>query len=143
MKGGARALLAARLFVGVVLLAAGALKAAAPSLAVMAVGAYGLVPPKAALAIGFLLPGLEIAVGAALLTGFLPRGAAILAALLSAMFLFVIGWAHFRSLDIACGCFGPLSPALESGWRTAILDVAMLAGSVVVWRGTRIQSPPR
>lgn len=125
---------AARLFVGAVLLAAGALKAADPSLAVMAVGAYGLVPPKAALAIGFLLPGLEIAVGAALLTGFVTRGAALLAATLSVMFLFVIGWTHFESLDIACGCFGPLSPALESGWRTAALDVAMLAGSVVSWR---------
>jgi len=63
--------LAARILVGLVLLAAGALKAADPTLAVMAVGAYGLVPPRAALAIGFLLPGVEIAVGAALLTGFL------------------------------------------------------------------------
>jgi uncharacterized membrane protein YphA (DoxX/SURF4 family) len=130
-----------RLFVGAVLLAAGALKAADPSLAVMAVGAYGLVPPKAALAIGFLLPGLEIAVGAALLAGFLVKGAAVLSAALFAMFLFVIGWAHFQSLDIACGCFGPLSPALESGWRIALLDAAMLAGSVVVWRGARLQSP--
>jgi uncharacterized membrane protein YphA (DoxX/SURF4 family) len=120
-----------RLPVGAVLLAAGALKAADPSLAVMAVGAYGLVPPKAALAVGFLLPGVEIAVGAALVTGFLVRGAALLAALLSATFLFVVGWAHFQSLDIACGCFGPLSPALESGPWTALLDVAMLVGSVV------------
>ncbi len=135
--------LVARLFVGLVLLAAGALKAADPSLAVMAVGAYGLVPPKAVFAIGFLLPGLEIAVGAALLTGFVTRGAAVLAALLSAMFLVVIGWAHFESLDIACGCFGPLSPALESGWRTALLDIALLAASAVVWRGTGLQSPER
>lgn len=126
--------LAARLLVGVVLLAAGALKAADPSLAVMAVGAYGLLPPKAALAAGFLLPGVEIAVGAALVTGFLARSAALLAATLSVMFLFVIGWAHFESLDVACGCFGALSLALESGWRTALLDIAMLAGSVVTLR---------
>lgn len=128
------ALLGARLFVGAVLLAAGALKAADPSQAVMAVGAYGLVPPKLALAIGFLLPGIEIAVGAALVTGLLTRGAALLAALLSVMFLFVVGWAHWKSLDIACGCFGPLSPALESGWRTAALDVLMLAGSMASLR---------
>ncbi len=137
MAGGRAAVAVTRLLVGAVLLAAGALKAMEPSLAVMAVGAYGLVPPKAALAIGLLLPGIEIAVGAALLAGFVTRGAAILAAALSVMFLFVIGWAHFESLDIACGCFGPLSPALESGWRTALLDVAMLAGSVAVWRRAR------
>jgi uncharacterized membrane protein YphA (DoxX/SURF4 family) len=123
----------ARLFVGAVLLAAGGLKAAAPTQSVMAVGAYDLVPAWAALGIGFLLPGLEIAVGAALVTGFLARSAAILAAALSAVFLFVIATAHFRHLDIACGCFGALSPALESGW-TALLDVAMLAGSVAAWR---------
>lgn len=137
MSAAGKALLVARSLVGVVLLAAGALKAAVPSQAVAAVGAYGILPPKGVLAVGFLLPGLEIAVGAALVTGFFARSAALLAAALSAMFLFVIGWAHFQSLDIACGCFGPLSPALESGWTTAILDAAMLAGSVAVWRGAR------
>jgi len=136
MAGRRAAVAVTRLLLGAVLLVAGALKAMDPSLAVMAVGAYGLLPPKAALAVGFLLPGVEIAVGAALVAGFLARGAAFVAALLSAMFLFVVGWAHVESLDIACGCFGPLSPALESGPWTAALDVAMLAGSVVAGRGT-------
>ena len=86
MAGRRAAVALTRALLGAVLLAAGALKAMDPSLAVMAVGAYGLLPPKAALAVGFLLPGVEIAVGAALLTGFLVRGAAILGALLSAMF---------------------------------------------------------
>ena len=135
--------LAARLLVGIVLLAAGALKAGDPSLAVTTVGAYGLLPAKASLAVGFLLPGVEIAVGAALVTGFLTRGAALLAGAMSMVFLFVTAWAHFRSLDITCGCFGPLSRALEARWATALVDVAMLAGSVVVWRGTREEAPGR
>jgi uncharacterized membrane protein YphA (DoxX/SURF4 family) len=129
--------LLARLFVGAVLLVAGTLKAADPSLAVMAVGAYGILPAKASLAVGFLLPGVEIAVGAALVTGLLTRGAALLAAAMSFVFLFVTAWAHFQNLDITCGCFGPLSRALESRSATALVDVAMLAGSVVVLRGTR------
>ncbi len=133
MAGSRPAVAVTRLLLGAVLLVAGALKAMDPSLAVMAVGAYGLLPPKVALAVGLLLPGVEISVGGALCVRFLARGAALLAALLSGMFLFVVGWAHFESLDIACGCFGPLSPALESGWKTAVLDVAMLVGSVVVW----------
>jgi uncharacterized membrane protein YphA (DoxX/SURF4 family) len=135
--------LAARLFVGAVLLAAGTLKAADPSLAVMAVGAYGILPAKASLAVGFLLPGVEIAVGAALLTGIVTRGAAMLAAALSVIFLFVVGWAQVGRIDAACGCFGPLSRALEWRWVTALLDLAMLAASAVVWRGTRLQSPAR
>jgi uncharacterized membrane protein YphA (DoxX/SURF4 family) len=129
--------LAARILVGIVLLAAGALKAGDPSLAVTTAGAYGILPAKGALAVGFLLPGVEIAVGAALVAGFLTRGAALLAAAMSAVFLFVTAWAHFRSLDITCGCFGPLSRALESRSSTALVDLAMLAGSVIVWRGTR------
>ncbi|MCK6459783.1 MAG: DoxX family membrane protein [Planctomycetes bacterium] len=129
--------LAARILLGVVLLAAGALKAADPSLAVMTAGAYGILPAKGSLAVGFLLPGVEIAAGAALVTGLLTRGAALLAGALSVVFLFVTGWAHFKSLDITCGCFGPLSRALEARWATALVDLAMLAGSVVVWRGTR------
>jgi uncharacterized membrane protein YphA (DoxX/SURF4 family) len=126
--------IAARLFVGVVFLAAGALKAADPAQAPLAVGAYDLLPPKAALAVGFLLPGVEIAAGAALVTAFLVRGAALVAAALSVTFLVAIASAHFRGLDIACGCFGALSPALESGLATAALDVVLLAASLHVWR---------
>jgi uncharacterized membrane protein YphA (DoxX/SURF4 family) len=133
--------LMARLLVGGVLVTAGALKAMDPTQTVLAVGAYALLPAKGSLAVGFLLPGVEITVGAALVTGFLLRGAALLAALLSAVFLFVVASAHLRHLDIACGCFGAISPALESGWLTAPLDVLMLAGSAVAWRGARAGGP--
>ena len=133
----------ARLIVGVVLLVAGGLKATEPSQSAMAVGAYDLLPAWAALGVGFLLPGVEIAVGAALITGFLVRSASGLAAALFAIFLLAIATARFRSLDITCGCFGPLSPALASGW-TALLDVVMLAVSVGVWREARppVLAPP-
>jgi uncharacterized membrane protein YphA (DoxX/SURF4 family) len=134
MAAGGAARRVAAVLVGAVFLVAGALKAMDPAQAVMATGAYALVPPAAALAVGLLLPGLEIAVGAALVAGFLARGAALLAALFSAAFLAVVASAQLRGLDIACGCFGPLSPALESGWRTAALDTALLAGSVVALR---------
>lgn len=68
---------------GLVLLGAGALKAADPVQATLAVDAYDLLSPRVAVAAGLWLPGLEIAAGAALLTGFLARGGAALAALLA------------------------------------------------------------
>lgn len=125
-----------RLVVGAVLLLAGGLKATEPSQSAMAAGAYDLLPAWAALGVGMLLPGVEISVGAALCAGFLVRSAAALSAALFAVFLVAIGTARFRGLDIACGCFGPLSPALRSNW-TALLDAVLLAGSVAVWRGAR------
>ena len=125
---------AARVFAGVVLLVTGALKAADPAQSILAVGAYGLLPPWGSLAGGFLLPGLEIAAGAALLAGFLVRGAAALTALLALCFLGAVAWATARDLDVACGCFGPLSDALAPGPGTALLDLALLAASIVTWR---------
>jgi len=128
--------LVARILLGVVLLAAGALKAADPSVTILTVGAYGILPPAGSLAVGFLLPGVEIAVGAALVTGFLLRGAALLGGLLALVFLFVTAWAQLESLDITCGCFGPLSRAIDARWVTALIDVLMLGASAVIWRGT-------
>jgi len=127
-------IVAARIFAGVVLLVAGALKAADPAQSVLAVGAYGVLPPPLALAGGLLLPGLEIAAGAALLSGFLTRGAAALAALLAIAFLAAVLRATLAHLDVSCGCFGPLSDTLAPGAGTALLDVLLLAASVAVWR---------
>jgi uncharacterized membrane protein YphA (DoxX/SURF4 family) len=133
--------IAARVFLGAVLLAAGTLKAADPSFAVTTAGAYGILPAKGSLVVGFLLPGVEIVAGAALLTGFLTRGAAILAAALSVVFLLATCWAHFMRLDITCGCFGPLSRALEARWATALLDVAMAGASWAVLKDPRLKVP--
>jgi len=124
--------------VGLVLLAAAALKALDPVQTVLGVGAYGLLPPALALAAGLLLAGVEAAAGAALLTGFLARGGALVAAGLALSFLAFTGWAAWRGLDTACGCFGPLS-GLPRGW-TALLDALLLAGALATWR--RLRSPP-
>jgi uncharacterized membrane protein YphA (DoxX/SURF4 family) len=111
---------------GLVFLAAGALKCADPVQAALAVDGYDVLLPAPALAVGFLLPGLEVAVGAALVTGVLARGAAALAALLALGFLCFTVSATWRGLDVACGCFGPLSAVVRVGWRTIALDVMLL-----------------
>ena len=128
--------------VGAVFLTAGALKSLDPVAAVLAVGAYDLVPPPLALAAGLLLPGLEVAIGAALLTRFLATGASALAALLSLGFLVFVVSAWSRGLDVACGCFGPLSPALEARWQTALLDAGLAVASLAAWRRARRSGLP-
>ena len=120
---------------GLVFLAAGPLQAADPGQAAMAVDAYDLLPPRAALAVGLWLPGVEAAVGAALLAGWFASRAAALAAALSVAFLAAVGGAAVRGLDVQCGCFGPLLGAFDAGWHTAALDLALLAGAVYAWRG--------
>ena len=123
-----------RVAVGLVFLGAGALKCAQPVATVMAVGAYGLLPAPLALVGGLILPGLEIAVGAALVTGVLVRSAAIWASLLSFVFALFVGWATVRGLDVSCGCFGPLAIADRAGHGTLLFDVALLLASTAIWR---------
>jgi uncharacterized membrane protein YphA (DoxX/SURF4 family) len=115
---------------GVVFLGAGALKSLQPIQMVLGVGAYDLLPAPVALIGAAILPGLEIALGAALLTGFLARGSALLAAVISAIFLVFVVSAWMRGIDVTCGCFGPLSGAAQAGWRTALVDLLLFAASL-------------
>ncbi|MGB8382061.1 MAG: MauE/DoxX family redox-associated membrane protein [Dermatophilaceae bacterium] len=108
---------AARLGVGGVLVAAGALKVANLPLSAFAVRAYQLLPYELAGYVGYALPVVELLVGALLLAGLFTRWAALAASVLMAGFVVGIGWAWATGLAIDCGCFGGGGPT-EAG-RTA------------------------
>ena len=107
----------ARLGVGGVLVAAGALKVANLPLSAFAVRAYQLLPYELAGYVGYALPVVELLVGALLLAGLFTRWAALAASVLMAGFVVGIGWAWATGLAIDCGCFGGGGPT-EAG-RTA------------------------
>ncbi|MGP3918596.1 DoxX family protein [Nonomuraea sp. 10N515B] len=96
----------ARLVLGGVLIAAGALKIGNPADSVVAVKAYQLLPEPVAVPVGYALPILEIVVGVLLVAGLLTRVAAVIAGLLMFAFVFGIAWAWAHGLRIDCGCFG-------------------------------------
>jgi uncharacterized membrane protein YphA (DoxX/SURF4 family) len=71
-----------------------------------------------------LLPVVELVVGSALVVGLRQRGAALLAGILTVVFMAAITSALVRNLDISCGCFntdGGHSVGLDLLWRDAIL----------------------
>ena len=107
----------ARLGVGGVLVAAGALKVANLPLSAFAVRAYQLLPYELAGYVGYALPVVELLVGVLLLAGLFTRWAALAAGVLMAAFVVGIGWAWATGLAIDCGCFGGGGPT-EAG-RTA------------------------
>ncbi len=124
---------AARLVVGAVLLAAGALKVTSLPLSAFAVRAYQLLPYDVAGYVGYALPVVELLVGALLVAGLFTRWAALAAAVLMAGFVIGIAWAWASGLAIDCGCFGGGGPT-EAG-RTAYpleltRDVVLLGLSV-------------
>ena len=114
---------AARLVLGAVLLAAGALKVTNLALSAFAVRAYQLLPYELAGYVGYALPVVELLVGALLLAGLFTRWAALAAAVLMAGFVVGIAWAWASGLAIDCGCFGGGGPT-EAGRTAYPLELA-------------------
>ena len=98
--------LLARLVTGGVWIAAGALKLGDLDGSVRAVRAYELLPESIVPTVGYLLPLVEIVVGACLVLGLMTRFAAVVSALLFAAFVVGIASVWARGLEIDCGCFG-------------------------------------
>jgi len=132
--------LAARLILGGVLLAAGALKVGNLGESVNAVRGYQLLPWSLTVPVGYALPIIEIVVGLLLVLGLFTRWAALVGSLM--MFAFIIGiasaWA--RGIAIDCGCFGgggaiALEEALAAyPWEIARDVGLLLCGAWLVWR---------
>lgn len=66
---------------------------------------YRMVPLPLLHPFALLLPMVELVLGTGLVLGVGRRGAALLAAVLSVVFLVAISTALVRGLDISCGCF--------------------------------------
>lgn len=98
--------LLARLVLGGVLIAAGALKVGHPVTSKMAVQAYQIFPYELAGWIGLALPFAEIVLGTLLVLGLFTRVSAALATGLMILFVLGIASAWARGLSIDCGCFG-------------------------------------
>jgi uncharacterized membrane protein YphA (DoxX/SURF4 family) len=98
--------LIARLILGAVLLAAGALKIGNLQKSAMAVRAYELLPVQLANFLGYTLPWIEIGVGLLLITGAVVRISGLIGAITMLAFIIAIAQAWARGLSIDCGCFG-------------------------------------
>lgn len=129
-----------RLVLAGVLAVAGALKLPDPAESVRAVRAYQLLPESVVPAVGYGLPVLELVVAVLLLLGLLTRYAAGTAALLMAAFIFGIGSAAARGLQIDCGCFGGGGAVTTTHYTSELVrDAALLIAAVVLawWPASR------
>jgi len=100
------ATLIARLILGGVLLAAGWIKAMAPSEAQSSVRVYEILPVKVANTFGLILPWVEIGIALLLILGIWVKWSGISGGALMLLFIIAIGQAWARKLPINCGCFG-------------------------------------
>jgi uncharacterized membrane protein YphA (DoxX/SURF4 family) len=139
--------LAARLFLGVVLIWAGVAKVGRPLTSERAVQAFEIFPMELAGWIGLALPFVEIVLGVLLVLGLFTRPVAIVATLLMLAFIVGISQAWARGLTIDCGCFGGGGQigADETRYPQEIARDASfaLAGAWLWWRPRSLASLDR
>ncbi len=98
--------LAARLYLGGMLLVAGIIKLGNLAKFALDINAYHLVPYAWTKILGYSIPPIEVLVGLLVLAGAFIRVSAALGALLMAVFIFSIAWVWAKGYSIDCGCFG-------------------------------------
>lgn len=133
--GWAWAGLAARLILGGVLIFAGASKTAGPTeeFAVV-IESYDVLPTDASQTAAAFLPWLELALGYALVFGWLTKPAAGAAGALLAAFLLAMLSTKARGIELPnCGCFGAGFHAPL--WVTMSMDALLLAGAFAAFKG--------
>ncbi|MEN8006749.1 MAG: MauE/DoxX family redox-associated membrane protein [Candidatus Krumholzibacteriota bacterium] len=116
--------LACRLFVGGIFIYASLDKLGHPQAFAVAISHYRIVPYPLLHFFAHLLPVVEIVTGSALVLGIGRRGAALLAAAMTVVFMAAITSALIRNLDISCGCFntdGGHAVGIDLLWRDGIL----------------------
>ena len=110
-----------------------------------AILAYRVFPAAWVDALGWALPGFEVALGALLLMGLFTRWSALLTALLMLGFIVGISSVWIRGYSIDCGCFGGGGDVSEEG-KTARYSAELLrdflfmglATWLVAWPWTRL-----
>lgn len=124
----------ARTLVGLIFLASGLLKAAAPAQEfAFVIADYRILPGGMLMPAATLLPGVEIILGLSLISGFLSRAASAAAGAFSLTFFLALGSTALRGIElIDCGCLGggfhPTRPQAMG------LDAALICLSYAAYR---------
>lgn len=91
---------------------------------------FRLLPVSFENLLAITLPWVELVAALALFLRFRPRAGAVICAALMGVFLFAVGQAVARGLDIECGCFGT-SDASRVGTAKLIENVGLLAVALI------------
>jgi uncharacterized membrane protein YphA (DoxX/SURF4 family) len=130
-----------RLILGGVFLYAGYVKLRQPwMLFAMSINSYQVVSESSTKFLAQTLPWFELALGLALLTGWVLRWSATVASALLLFFFSVMLHAYMKNLEIFCGCFGV---GEKLGPLTLIRDGSLAALAIAVAAGAFLTHPSR
>ena len=129
-----RVVFVVRVALGVMFVAAGALKIGHADVFASEIAGFQLLPFPLIAPLALLLPFVEVLLGAYLIVGLFTRFAAGFAAFQLAVFSLAIASAAARGLHASCGCFGP-SDQTTTSWGEAARDgVLVVVALFVAWR---------
>ncbi len=129
-----RIVLVLRVALGLVFLAAGALKIGHAEFFASEIAGFQLLPHPLIAPLALLLPFLELMIGVYLILGLFTRFAAWFAAAEMAIFSGAIASAVLRGISTSCGCFGPNDKATTS-WPEVGRDLGFtLLAVIVAWK---------
>jgi putative oxidoreductase len=126
--------LVAQFGIAVVFLAAALGKIGDPGAFAKQIHYFRLLPIGLENLLAITLPWVELMAALALLLRYRPRAGAVICAALMGVFLFAVGAAVARGLDIECGCFGT-SDASRVGTAKLIENTALLALALIASLG--------
>jgi putative oxidoreductase len=134
--------LAASLAIGVLFIYAGADKLRDPLQFADSIAAFAILPAVSINLLAMGLPPFEIACGLLMLARPTRRVGALALMLTSVVFFSALVSALARGLTLDCGCFGVGAPSRPRMWVEAGLNIALFAGSLLVYlRSTPAPSP--
>ncbi len=134
--------LAISLAIGVLFTYAGADKLRDPLQFADSIAAFAMLPAVSINLLALGLPPFEIACGLLMLAPRTRRVGALALALTAMVFFSALVSALARGLTLDCGCFGVGAPSRPRMWLESGLNIALLAGSLMVYlRSTPLPRP--
>lgn len=107
------------------------------------VAAFHILPVTSVNVFAIVLPWVELIAGLLLLLGLFVRSSALLLLLMNIVFMFAVGSAMARGLDIDCGCFTLSNEHDRVGWSIIARDAVLLALCIpVLARRKKINAIP-
>jgi uncharacterized membrane protein YphA (DoxX/SURF4 family) len=128
-----------RLLLGGIFVAAGGSKLLDPRAFARIISAYDLLPEELLVPTAIGIPAIELLAGLGLL--FNVRGSLTTICALLTCFLFALGYAIWKNLDVDCGCFSPLEIHTRNSLLTAFLrDLGLMAASYYLLARPRVHN---
>ena len=135
-------LLFLRVALGLVFIVASIDKIQNPDQFAGAIANYRLLPYEFIHGAAIVLPWIEVVTGSLLLLGIWTRANALLTSSMLLIFIFAIGQALWRNLDISCGCFTAAAGADKMTRWTLYWDIIWLFwGILLLLFGRDVYSP--